>query len=417
MDKYNKVLEVLKQYGQTHLLKFYDELNEKEKNKLLNDIESIDFEEMNRIDKAINANNNSVTNYELSPIKVLDKAYLTLQEIENYQKIGEELIKKQKVAVCTMAGGQGSRLGHEGPKGTFMVPLKVPKSIFQIATEHMLEAYQKYGVYINWYIMTSEENDEVTKKYFAENQYFGYAKEYIQFFKQGQLPLTDFKGNILLQEKNKVFKAANGNGGIFKALEDNGIMKELKNKKIEYLVTCNVDNILIKPLDNIMFGALKNKNVELGIKSIVKRDPQEPVGVCCFKNGKPTVIEYIDLPKELAEARNEDESLRFGEVHFGCNYLSTSLLEKIADEKLPYHSAKKKNKYIDENGNLVVSDTANSIKYEMFIFDGFEKADSALVFRVKREEEFAPIKYKEGEDSPITAAKMYEEYWDKVRDN
>ena len=417
MDKYNKVLEVLKQYGQTHLLKFYDELNEKEKNKLLNDIESIDFEEMNRIDKAINANNNSVTNYKLSPIKVLDKASLTLQEIENYQKIGEELIKKQKVAVCTMAGGQGSRLGHEGPKGTFMVPLKLPKSIFQIATEHMLEAYQKYGVYINWYIMTSEENDEVTKKYFAENQYFGYAKEYIQFFKQGQLPLTDFKGNILLQEKNKVFKAANGNGGIFKALEDNGIMKELKNKKIEYLVTCNVDNILIKPLDNIMFGALKNKNVELGIKSIVKRDPQEPVGVCCFKNGKPTVIEYIDLPKELAEARNEDGSLRFGEVHFGCNYLSTSLLEKIANEKLPYHSAKKKNKYIDENGNLVVSDTANSIKYEMFIFDGFEKADSALVFRVKREEEFAPIKYKEGEDSPITAAKMYEEYWDKVRDN
>ena len=410
MDKYNKILEILNKYGQTQLLKFYDELNENEKLKLLSDIESIDFEEISNIHKLVNSNENKVINYELTPIKVSDKSSLTLEETKNYQKIGEELIKNQRVAVCTMAGGQGSRLGHEGPKGTFMVPLKVPKSIFQIATEHMLGAYKKYGVYINWYIMTSEENDEVTRKYFAENHYFGYAK-YIQFCKQGQLPLTDFNGNILLQKKDKVFKAANGNGGIFKALGDNGILEELKEKRIEYLVTCNVDNILINPLDSIMFGTIKDKNVELGIKSIIKRSPQEPVGVCCLKNGKPTVIEYIDLPKELAEAKNEDGSLKFGEVHFGCNYLSTKLLEKIVNEKLPYHSAKKKNKYIDEKGNLVTSDDVNSIKYEMFIFDGFEKADSALVFRVKREEEFAPIKYKDGEDSPITAARMYEEYF------
>ena len=228
--------------------------------------------------------------------------------------------------------------------------------------------------------------------------------------KQGELPLTDFNGKVLLQTKNKIFKAANGNGGIFKALADNGIIDELTEKEIEYLVTCNVDNILIKPIDEIMFGVLKSKNIGIGIKSIIKRSPEEPVGVCCIKDKKPTVIEYIDLPKELAEARNDDGTLEYGEAHFGCNYLSVKLLNKIAEEKLPYHSAKKKNKYYDVNGNFIDAEEINSIKSEMFIFDGFEMADTAIAFRTRREEEFAPIKNKTGEDSPETAMKLYEEY-------
>lgn len=416
MERYNNIYEKLEKYGQTHLLRFYEELSDDEKEELLKQIEGIDFDEISNIvscsSSVTNQNeNNLLPNYEITPINVVDKYSLEANEKQKYDQIGEELIKNGKVAVCTMAGGQGSRLGHEGPKGTFIVPLKTPKSIFQISTEHLLEAYKKYGVYINWYIMTSEDNDAVTREFFENNNYFGYSKEHIKFFKQGELPLLSFGGKILLKNKHEIFKAANGNGGIFKALEDNNIIKELKEKGIEYLATCNVDNILIKPIDSSMFGLLKEKNAEIGIKSVIKRSPDEPVGVCCYKNGMPTVIEYIDLPKELCEARNEDNSLKYGEVHFGCNYLSVKLLDKIANEKLPYHSAKKRNKYIDENGFFVESDEINSIKNEMFIFDGFEKAESALVYRVRREEEFAPIKYKEGEDSPETAAKMYEAYY------
>ena len=346
-------------------------------------------------------------------METIDKYSLSIEDKECYEEIGANLISEGKVAVCTMAGGQGSRLGHNGPKGTFVVPLEEPKSIFQIDTEKMLDAYNKYGMYINWYIMTSEDNDEVTKQFFKDNNYFGYSKDYIKFFKQGELPLTDFEGNVLLQAKNKIFKAANGNGGIFKALADNGIIDELKEKGIEYLVTCNVDNILIKPIDEIMFGVLKSKEVGIGIKSIIKRSPDEPVGVCCIKDNKPTVIEYIDLPKELAEERNEDGTLKYGEAHFGCNYLSVKLLNKIAEEKLPYHSAKKKNKYFNVNGDFIEAEEINSIKNEMFIFDGFEMADSAIAFRTRREEEFAPIKNKTGEDSPESAKKMYEEYYKK----
>jgi len=416
------------------LLKFYPELNQQEKEKLLKDIASIDFEEIQKLNDNLTKKNSETnieqyssnseatnieqcnpnsqeTNCELIPMPALDKYKLSQEELKHYQEIGDEMIRSRKVVVCTMAGGQGSRLGHEGPKGTFVVPLKEPKSIFQIAAEHMIRVYKKYQVYLDWYIMTSEENDVVTQNYFAENQYFDYPKENIHFFKQGQLPLLDLNGKILLKSKSEIFKAANGNGGIFKALEDNAILDELKQNQVEYLVTCNVDNILIKPIDAIMFGVLKEKETEIGIKSVIKRNPTEPVGACCLKNGKPTVVEYIDLPKELAEETLEDGSLKFGEVHFGCNYLSRTLLQKIADEKLPYHAAKKKNSYIGDNGELIVSNDVNSIKYEMFVFDGFEKAESALAFRVKREEEFAPIKYKDGEDSPFTASKMYEEYW------
>lgn len=411
MDRYNEVLKKLEKYNQMHLLKFYNELTVEEQEELLKDIENTDFEEISNIfNNSHKSANNEATNHIIEPMETIDKYSLAKEDLEKYEKLGEELIKNNKVAVCTMAGGQGSRLGHNGPKGTFVVPLKEPKSIFQIDTEKMLETYQKYGVYINWYIMTSEENDSVTKQYFEDNNYFGYSKEHIKFFKQGQLPLTDFEGNVLLQTKSKIFKAANGNGGIFKALADNKIIDELKEKGIEYLVTCNVDNILIKPIDEIMFGVLKSKEIGIGIKSIIKRSPEEPVGVCCIRDKKPTVIEYIDLPKELAEARNDDGTLKYGEAHFGCNYLSVKLLNKIAEEKLPYHSAKKKNKYFDVDGNFVNADEINSIKSEMFIFDGFEMADTAIALRTRREEEFAPIKNKTGEDSPETAMKLYEEY-------
>lgn len=439
-NKYEEMKKKLETCGQEHLLQFYSEITPEQQEKLLEEIELLDVaeileltknniqnnsEKIRESDRENNTKNSDGNNVEngvknsleynkeeviLEPMEALDKEKMSSEKKLEYEKIGNEIIKKAKVAVCTMAGGQGTRLGHDGPKGTFIVPLKNPKSIFEIATEHMLRAYKEFNVYLDWFIMTSEENDIATKDFFEENNYFKYDKDHIHFFKQGQLPLFSMDGKILLKSKYEIFKAANGNGGIFKALEENNILEYMEKKQIEYLVTCNVDNILIKPIDPLMLGILKSGQTELGIKSVIKRDPKEPVGVCCLKNGKPTVVEYIDLPKELAEEKLDDGSLKYGEVHFGCNYLSISLLKKIANEKLVYHAAKKKNHYWNENGVWVENDEINSIKYEMFIFDGFEKAESAVVFRTKREEEFAPIKYKDGEDSPQTACKMYENY-------
>jgi UDP-N-acetylglucosamine pyrophosphorylase len=259
------------------------------------------------------------------------------------------------------------------------------------------EVYEKYNVWPFWYIMTSRENDSDTKAYFKENNFFEIPKDNILFFVQGELPLIREDGSKVLDENGNEVYAANGNGGIFKALEDEGIIEHMKEHDVEYICSCNVDNILINPFDEIALGVLKEKDAELGIKSVEKAKPEEKVGNIVLKDGRTTIVEYIDMPKELAEERNADGKLKYSESHFGCNYISLRLLERIADKRLPIHEAHKKN---DDYGEY--------IKQEMFIFDGFEMAESACVIRVKREDEFAPIKNKEGESSPETAVKLYE---------
>ena len=310
-------------------------------------------------------------------------------------------------------GGQGTRLGHNGPKGTFMVELEKPKSIFEILTDKLKEAYRNYGIFINWYIMTSESNDKDTQTFFADNDYFGYPKEHIRFFKQGELPIMNFEGKIVLEEKFKVFKAADGNGGIFEALSKSGILEDMKKEGIDYLNIGNVDNILIKQIDSLLLGMAYDGNYELASKSIVKSSPDERVGVFCKVNNRPSVIEYIDLDSEKAHLRDENGELVFGEAFFGNTLMSRKFLEKIANKKLPIHSAKKKNSYIDANGNKIESENPNTYKFETFIFDAFEEADDILILRTKREEEFAPIKNREGDSSPETAKKLYMSFYSK----
>jgi UDP-N-acetylglucosamine/UDP-N-acetylgalactosamine diphosphorylase len=198
--------------------------------------------------------------------------------------------------------------------------------------------------------------------------------------------------------------APNGNGGIFKALEDEKILEIMAENNIEYLYITNVDNILTNPYDETILGNLIDTKTQLGVKTLLKKDANEKVGVCCKKDGKFAIVEYIDLPKELCEKKMDDGTLLFKDSYFGTCYLSLELLRKIADEKLPYHRAKKKNEYIDKNGNKVLADDVNSIKSEMFIFDGFYKADSVKLYRVRREEEFAPIK---GKEDIIEAVRLY----------
>ncbi len=335
----------------------------------------------------------------IEPINPVIKENLSKDDYKKYEEIGVKLLKDGKVAVCTLAGGQGTRLGHKGPKGTFVVPFTkiVPKTIFEIDSDIISNCFKKYGIWPQWYIMTSNDNDKETQDFFEENNFFDIPKDKIMFFIQGEFPLVYEDGSEVKDKDGKIVTAANGNGGIFKALEDEGILKDMENKAIDYLVTCNVDNILVNPLDEVSLGILEAGNNELCIKSIARTDANEKVGSIVLKDGKCTVIEYIDMPKELLDAKNEDGSLLYSESHFGCNYLKLSLLKRIADEKLPIHEAHKKN---DEYGSY--------IKKEMFIFDGFEKAQHTTDIRVRREDEFAPIKNKEGNDSPKTAIELYE---------
>ena len=394
--------EILKKYGQEHLLSNYEKLSNEDKNRLLNDILTIDFGEISKLYEQTK-HKIKFENCKIEPIEHVDKAKLSNEEIQKYSEIGIEQIKKGKLAAVTMAGGQGTRLGHNGPKGTFDLGLDSHKSIFEILCDTLKLARKKYGVVVPWYIMTSDENNDETVEFFEKNNYFDYPKEAVKFFIQGEMPMINTEGKILLNEEGLIKQAGAGHGAIFEAMRKNGIIYEMQNKGIEWVFIGGVDPVLI--------GLSIERNVLAAGKSVVKANPHEKVGVFCKKDGKPSVIEYSEISNELAEAVDEKGELLFGESHILCNQFNIKILEELAKNKLPYHVAFKKATYMDEKGNIISPTEPNAYKFEAFIFDAFSSIPEMLVMRVKREEEFAPVKNAEGVDSPETARKLYKDYF------
>lgn len=406
---YEKALELLKKNGQEQVLVCYDKMSEANKEKLLKQILSIDFELIKKL-----YNNTKICEKKdkdkIEPISYLDKSKLTVEEKVKFEKVGKDVIKKGKLAALTMAGGQGTRLGHSGPKGTFMLGLSPDKSLFEIICDTLKEAYDKYGVYVKWYIMTSNENNAETIQFFKERNYFNYPKENIKFFIQGELPMLDEEGKILVNEKGFIKLAADGHGGVFESMFNSGVLEDMEKNNVEWIFIGGVDNVLVKMIDEVIMGiAEENKCLAVG-KSVVKANPEERVGVFCTRNGKPSVVEYTEITEEMANQRDENNELIYGESHILCNLFNIARLEKISKTKLPYHAAHKKATYINSEGKLIVPDKPNAYKYESFIFDAFSSLDSMAVLRVKREEEFAPIKNAEGVDSPETARELYKNF-------
>ena len=410
MDKELKNLkELLKKYGQEHLLMFYNKMTDAQKEKLLEQIDNIDFDLMKELYE--NANKPlDLTDTVVEPIEYVDKAKMTQKEKDMYERKGIEAIKYNKLAVVTMAGGQGTRLGHNGPKGTFDFGLESHKSIFEALCDKFIEARQQYDTIIPWYIMTSDENNDATVKFFEDNNYFGYPKKAIKFFKQGKLPMLDLNGKILLNEDGTIKEAANGHGGTLNSMEKSRVLDEMKKDGIEWVFISGVDNILVKPIDPLLIGMSIHNKVLGSVKSIEKTDPKEKVGVFCRKDKKVGVVEYTEISEEMAHLRDDYGSLVYGDANAIFHLYNIKGLEKLSELKLPYHTALKKATYIDENGKLIKPEKPNAYKFEMFIFDSYEMLDDVVVLRVKREEEFAPIKNAEGSDSPETARKLYKDY-------
>ena len=313
-----------------------------------------------------------------------------------------------------MAGGQGTRLGHNGPKGTYDIGLDSHKSLFELLADNLKEEGKKYEVIIPWFIMTSRENNKETVEFFEKNKYFGYQKnKNIFFFEQGELPMMDTEGKILIGEDGLIKLAADGHGGIYESLVKTKMTNKMRELGVEWVFIGGVDNCLVKMVDPVLMGIAIDKNVTVACKSVVKANPHEKVGVFCKKNGKPNVIEYSEITDEMAEATDENGELLYGESHILCNLFSIDAIERMGAEPLPYHVAYKKAKYIDKDGNLVVPDSPNAYKFEAFLFDAFGEVDDMAVLRVKREEEFAPVKNSDdaGVDCPKTARELYQKFY------
>lgn len=392
---YNEAKEKLTKINQLHLLKWYDELNENEKKELLHKIEVTDF-------SVLNMNGSTKSSEEIAPIKTL-----TLDEIKNEYdsdlKLGLKLLNEGKLACILLAGGMGSRLGSENPKGMYNIGINKELYIFECQINTLLQVVHECGSWIYLFIMTSPINDLATKNFLAKKNYFGYNKDYIKFFIQDEFPVTDKSGKVLLTNKYTPASAPNGNGGWFLSMINCGLVDFCKEKNIKYFNVYAVDNVLQKMADPVFLGATVNHNCECGAKVVRKVDVNEKVGVICLANNHPSITEYIELTDELRYAKDENGEYLY---NFGVilNYLfDFDALLRTANSTFPVYKANKKFPYMDDNGNMVTPSEPNAYKSETFVLDMIRMMNSCLPFEVDRNKEFAPVKNLHGVDSVDSA--------------
>ena len=386
----------LKTYNQEQIIKEIEEMDNTEQEQIIKQINEIDFEEVEKLYN-LTKKEQTVKSGKIEPINYIDLEKISKEEKESSKKLGEQIIKNNQYAVVTMAGGQGTRLGWKGPKGTDKLDIgKKGKYIFEIITENLKKSKEMYGILPYWYIMTSKQNYDETVSFLEKHNFFGYEKEKIKFFKQGELPMLTEDGKMII-ENNKIKTGSNGNGGTYAAMKEQNIIDDMKSKNVKWVYICGVDNIMVNPIDPIFIGETILNNMQIASKSVAKAYPEEKVGVFCKRDNKPSTVEYIELSEEMRNKRDNNGELVYGEANIISHLLSIDAIEKITNYKLQYHIAKKNGLY----------------KFETFIFDAFEHFDDMLVMRVKREDEFAPIKNKEGVDSPETAKEIYERKMEK----
>ena len=314
---------------------------------------------------------------------------------------GENLIKAGKIAAFTVAGGQGTRLGYDGPKGTLPVSPIKNKPLFQLFAEQIRGVAEKYETVIPWYIMCSPLNLEATISHFEENSYYGLAKEDIKFFAQGVMPATDFEGNLLLASEDSLALSPNGHGGSLKALIDSGSIKDMADREIQHVSYFQVDNPLVSTINPLFIGLHDLQKSDMSSRSLTKTGPFEKLGNFVSIGDRISIIEYSDLPEEKALEKDESGQIKYRAGSPAIHILRRDFIEQFAsgEIKLPYHRAEKKVAHVDENGQLVTPDQPNAVKFETFVFDALPFAKNPLILEADRGEEFSPVKNMTGVDS------------------
>jgi UDP-N-acetylglucosamine pyrophosphorylase len=399
MNRFSKIQETLKEFDQSHLLTFWDKLSKSQQNQLLDDIEKANLVEISlAVEKLTSSDHPKRESIEPVPYEVLEN--IPEIKLNGYEQKGMELIEKGKVAAVLLAGGQGTRLGHDGPKGTYDIGLPGHESLFELQAKRLLLLYKQTGNMIPWYIMTSPINDEETKDFFFQHNYFGYNPELITFFVQPTAPTLTPDGKLMLKTKSSLSLSPNGNGGVFSAMSLSGAIGDMENRGVKWIFMYNVDNAIIKIADPVFVGFADEKDSPIASKSVPKRNPQEKVGIFCLMDGKPSVIEYSEMTKE------ESEHPEMQNAHISIHLFKLDFVKEIAGKPLPYHFAYKSIPTVDDSGKEIKPTEPNGYKLEQFYFDLFPEAESIAVLQVPREKEFAPVKNKSGEDSPETARAM-----------
>ncbi|XP_033208355.1 UDP-N-acetylhexosamine pyrophosphorylase [Belonocnema kinseyi] len=418
----NCLKEKLQKFNQDHLLQFWDEISDQEKSALFKDILELDLPEVTSyFSKAMNFlnANTEILDSKIQPIPgdVFESLCTsTPAKLDQYELRGLKEISEGRVAVLLMAGGQGTRLGVNYPKGMYDVGLPSHSTLFHLQAlrirrlqELAEEKFKKWGQ-IAWYIMTSEATHDTTLTYFEKNDYFGLKKENLKAFKQEMLPCFTFDGKIILDEKNRISKAPDGNGGLYRALKSRGILEDMLTRGINSVHVFSVDNILVKVADPVFIGFCLSRSADCAVKVVPKRSPTEAVGVVCQVEGKYRVVEYSEITLKTAELRNKDGELTFNAGNICNHYFTLDFLFSIGnahESDLDLHVAKKKVPYINEYGKKIIPTSPNGIKVEKFVFDVFKFAKNFAAWETIRECEFSALKNSDiaGFDCPSTVRK------------
>lgn len=398
---YEEVKKKLYMAGQEHVLAFYDELDEKEKKELLRQADELDLSLFDLLKRE----STGAAKGKLEPLGAL-----TVAEIEekkaDYEQTGLEAIRSGKVGAVLLAGGQGTRLGLDKPKGMLNVGVNRKLYLFEQLIRNLLDVVKKAGEWVPLFVMTSEKNHADTTQFFKEHDYFGYNGEFVFFFVQDMAPSTDYQGKIYMEEKGRISTSPNGNGGWFVSMIKAGLRSKIKELGVEWLNVFAVDNVLQKMADPVFVGAVIESGCVCGSKVLAKADPNERVGVLCLEDGKPSIVEYYEMTPEMINSRDEDGKLLY---NYGVilNYLfRMDELERIMDENMPVHIVEKKIPHIDKTGKMIRPEEPNGYKFELLVLDMIHMMKNCLSFEVDRMSEFAPIKNRTGVDSLESAREM-----------
>ena len=395
---YQEAYDKLEKYGQLHVLQYYDELSGHEKEALLEQIMGTDLAMLAQCLHKEELNPRG----EITPIEVMKLAQIE-ERRDEFVQAGLDAIRAGKIGAVMLAGGMGTRLGADVPKGTYNIGLTKEVYIFQRQVENLLDVVHQAEAWIPLYVMTSGKNHEVTKAFFEEKNYFGYNPDYVTFFMQDMAPASDYNGKVYMEEKYKMSTSPNGNAGWFLSMIKWGVADQVKEAGVEWLNVFAVDNVLQRIADPCFVGATIVTGSASGAKAVKKNAPDERVGAICLEDGRPSIVEYYDMTQELMDAVDEEgePAYDYGVI---LNYLFRQKdLWEIAAGRLPLHIVEKKIPYLDEQGRHVKPEEPNGYKFEQLALDLVHEMDSCLPYEVVRNHEFAPIKNETGIHSVETA--------------
>jgi UDP-N-acetylglucosamine/UDP-N-acetylgalactosamine diphosphorylase len=403
------LIDSFRDAGQGQVFAFIDQLDPDGRARLLAEAAEIDLGEVDRLVRALVSKGASpsvdLDGLEPASYERMPSSGGSASAWAGARAAGEAALRAGRVAAFTVAGGQGTRLGFDGPKGTFPVTPVRHHSLFQVFAEKILAAGSRHGRPLHWFIMTSHQNHEATLAYLEENRHFGLDRARVHLFRQGRMPAVDFSGKIMLETPGSLALSPDGHGGSLRALDRSGALDLMASEGVDTLSYFQVDNPLVRCIDPAFIGWHLTRGSEMSSKTVKKAYPEEKLGHFCMRRGKLVVIEYSDLP--AAYQRETDP--RTGELRYGAGSIAIHLLDRefvrrmaSGAGELPFHRADKKIATVDAKGGPVRPDKANGVKFELFVFDALPSAGRPLVVETARQDDFSPVKNAEGVDSPAT---------------